>query len=71
MPLPQPASADALKAWIDRFMSSEVAKKEYPDHSQRLAVAYSKWRESGRSAPTPQDTLSRYTNVNARQGAYQ
>jgi hypothetical protein len=71
MPLPHPSEGEVLKAWIDRFMSSEIAKKEFPDHSQRLAVAYSKWRESGRSAPTPQKTLSRYTKTTRRQGAYQ
>lgn len=69
MPLPQPTADEALKMFVGRFMSA--MKTEYPDHSQRLAAAYRTWRESGRSAPTPQDTLSRYTNVNTRQGAYQ
>ena len=70
MPMPEPTQGEALKEFISRFMSSEITKREYPDHNQRVAVAYSAWRSSGRSAPTPQNTLSRYTNVTRRQGAY-
>jgi len=70
MPLPNPSQGETLKAWIDRWMSSEVAKREFPSHSQRLAVAYQKWRDSGRSVPTPQKTLKRYTRSTTRQGAY-
>lgn len=69
MPMPKPREGETLKAFIERFMSE--MKSEYSDHKQRLAVAYSTWRASGRSAPTPQNTLSRYTKVTRRQGAYQ
>lgn len=68
MPQAAPYSGETLKAFISRWMSS--AKEEIPDHKQRIAAAYQAWRSSGRSAPTPQKTLSRYTHVNARQGAY-
>lgn len=71
MPMPKPNEGEKLQAFISRFMSSEAMKAEYPDHKQRLAVAYSTWRDSGRSAPTPENTLSRYTKVNRQQGAYQ
>lgn len=71
MPMPQPREGEKLNQFIERFMRSSAMRAEFSEHQQRLAVAYRTWRESGRSAPTPQATLSRYTKVTRQQGAYE
>jgi hypothetical protein len=49
MPLPKPREGETQDEFVSRFMSNEVAKREFPDQKQRLAVAYSTWRKkSGR-----------------------
>jgi len=45
MPIPKPA-LDEKQSYITRIMSDEVMIKEYPDDEQRLAVAFSTWKES-------------------------
>jgi hypothetical protein len=45
MPLPKPKDDETQKQWIDRCMSNEAMKKEFPDNDQRLAVCYEKWRD--------------------------
>jgi adenylate kinase family enzyme len=43
-----PKKGEDKNDFISRFMSSELAKKEFPDNKQRVAVAYSQWeRASG------------------------
>lgn len=41
--MPNPKSGESKQDFISRFMSSEEAKRDYPDQDQRLAVAYSKF----------------------------
>jgi hypothetical protein len=43
--MPDPKKGESQKDFIARFMSSEEAKRDFPDRNQRLAVAYSKWRK--------------------------
>lgn len=45
MPLPDPRKSEKRSEYVSRFMSSKSAKKEFPDREQRVAVAYSKWRD--------------------------
>jgi hypothetical protein len=45
MPVPSPGASETREAFVSRFMASEEAKGEWPDEDQRLAVAFSKWRE--------------------------
>ncbi len=42
--MPSPKPEESEKDFIARFMSSEEAKRDYPDEKQRLAVAYSIYR---------------------------
>jgi hypothetical protein len=48
MPLPTPKPGESKDDFVSRFMSSEVAKKEFPDRKQRVAVALNIWRRSKR-----------------------
>lgn len=43
--MPKPNKGESEKDFIARFMSSEEAKKDFPDQKQRLAVAYSEWKK--------------------------
>lgn len=43
--MPKPKPNEEKEAFISRFMSSEKAKKDYPETEQRLAVANSMWQE--------------------------
>lgn len=43
--MPKPREGESRDDFISRFMSSEEAKKDYPDKDQRLAVAQSMWRK--------------------------
>jgi hypothetical protein len=38
-----PKKGEEKNDFISRFMGSELAKKEFPDNKQRVAVAYSQW----------------------------
>jgi hypothetical protein len=41
--LAKPEKNESKQDFVSRFMSSELAVKEFPDNKQRLAVAYSQW----------------------------
>lgn len=43
MPMPKPKKDESKQDFIDRCMSSETMKSEYPDNDQRLAVCYDLW----------------------------
>lgn len=45
MPLPKPRENETEQKFIARFMSDETMQKEYPDQKQRVAVAYSQFKE--------------------------
>jgi len=42
--MPNPIKGETREEFIKRYMSSEEAKKTFPDFKQRLAVAISKWK---------------------------
>ena len=45
MPLPNPANSETEDEFVARFMDDETAKQDFPDNDQRLAVAYSTYRD--------------------------
>ena len=45
LPIPKPRYGESRDEYVHRFMRDEAMKREYPDFKQRLAVAYSEWRE--------------------------
>ena len=47
--MPQPNPNESKEDYISRFMSSEEAKKSFPDNAQRLAVAESLWKKHYKS----------------------
>jgi hypothetical protein len=48
MPMPRPADKETQSDFIERFMSDDLMKKEYPDEKQRAGIAYSQWKEYGK-----------------------
>jgi len=46
MPIPVPRKGESRKEYINRGMSNDTMKKEYPNGDQRLAVLFSTWRRS-------------------------
>lgn len=45
MPLPIPSADESEKDFVSRFMGDEQAVSDFPDESQRSAVAYSTYRD--------------------------
>ena len=45
MPLPTPTADESEKDFVSRFMGDEQAVSDFPDESQRSAVAYSTYRD--------------------------
>ena len=45
MPIPKPKKNEKEKDFISRFMSNDEMTRDYEDREQRLAVAYSTWRD--------------------------
>lgn len=45
MPIPKPKKGEKKQKYISRFMSNDTMQKEYKDRKQRLAIAYSTWRD--------------------------
>jgi len=45
MPLPNPTNSENEDEFVARFMDDEQAKQDFPDNDQRLAVAYSTYRD--------------------------
>ena len=43
--MPEPTEGESQDKYVSRFVGSEEAKKSFPDIKQRLAVAYSKYRQ--------------------------
>jgi len=44
--MPNPEPRESLSHFVGRYVSSPHAEKTFPDKKQRLAVSYSKFRES-------------------------
>lgn len=45
MPLPKRKKSESLEVCVNRLMSNETMKKEFPDKKQRVAVAYKQCRK--------------------------
>ena len=45
MPLPNPTNSENEDEFVARFMDDEQAKQDFPDNDQRLAIAYSTYRD--------------------------
>jgi hypothetical protein len=45
--LTRPHKGEEKQDFVSRFMTDELAKKEFPDNKQRVAVAYSQWERGG------------------------
>ncbi len=46
MPLLKPKKGETENQFIKRFMSNEAMKKEFPEQKQRIAIAFSTWKQS-------------------------
>lgn len=42
--MPYPVKEETKSEFLQRFMGSKEAQRDYPDQAQRAAVAYSLWR---------------------------
>ena len=42
--MPKPKPNESREEFVNRYMSSEEAKKKFPDEKQRLAVAYTEYK---------------------------
>jgi hypothetical protein len=49
--MPNPVKGESQAAYVARYMSSAESRKTFPDRKQRLAVAYSKYREAKKRKP--------------------
>lgn len=45
MPLATPKQGEKQDAFVDRCMSNDTMKEEFPDNKQRLAVCFSQWKK--------------------------
>ena len=45
--MPSPRKGEQQKDYVSRCMSSEEAKKDFPDTKQRVAFCNSKWENKG------------------------
>ena len=48
--MPPPRKGEQQKDYVSRCMSSEEAKKDFPDTKQRVAFCNSKWENKGKSS---------------------
>ena len=49
MPLPKPNTGESREAFIERCMSDETMKQEYPNAQQRIAVCAVQWTHTNYS----------------------
>lgn len=47
--MPYPNKSESKESYIERFMKSKEANKDYPDTKQRYAVAQSIWKHKNKS----------------------
>ena len=45
LPLPKPRRDEKRAKFIDRCMSNETMKKDFPKDSQRIGVCFTQWRK--------------------------
>lgn len=45
MPIPEPKETESQSEFINRCMSDEKLKEEFPDNIQRLAICYEQYKK--------------------------
>ena len=64
--MPSPRKGEQQKDYISRCMSSEEAKKDFPDSKQRVAFCNSKWRQRGKGGTILDKTSENYISKKNR-----
>jgi len=54
MPIPEPQTNETQDEFIERCMSDETMKSEFPDEKQRYAVCISQWQDRQQRSARPQ-----------------
>lgn len=44
--MPSPEGGEKLSSFVQRYMGSKKANKDFPDQKQRAAVAYNSFKEA-------------------------
>ena len=68
--MPSPHEGEQKKDYISRCMSSEEAKKDFPDSQQRVAFFHSKWENKSQWAYEYEDTKTGELFYYSRKGTY-
>lgn len=71
--MPSPNKNEKQKEYIARCMSSEEAKRDFPDSKQRVAFCHSKWENKGKSSGSVfvyKDTKTGELYYYSRKGIY-
>ena len=71
--MPSPKKSEIKKDYISRCMSSEEAKRDFPDSSQRVAFCQSKWENKEKASAAIfiyKDTKTGELYQYARKGTY-
>lgn len=55
--MPSPRKDEKERQFISRCVSSNEAKKSFPDQKQRIAFCYSQWKNKNTSKSTRMDEL--------------
>ena len=50
MPIPKPKTGETQDEFIERCMSNETMKEEFPDNDQRLAICFQKWKDKSKKS---------------------
>jgi hypothetical protein len=70
--LTRPHKGEDKQEFVSRFMSDKLAKKEFKDNKQRVAVAYNQWERGGLREDVPSDQneedWGRYIAAQLRKG---
>ena len=68
--MPSPREGEREKEYISRCMSSEEAKRDFPDSKQRVAFCHSKWQNKSRGAYEYEDPKTGELFYYSRRGTY-
>lgn len=68
--MPSPREGEREKEYISRCMSSEEAKRDFPDSKQRVAFCNSKWQNKSKGAYEYEDPKTGELFYYSRRGTY-
>ena len=68
--MPSPRKDEGKKNYISRCMSSEEAKRDFPDSKQRVAFCHSKWSDKSKGAYEYEDPKTGELFYYSRKGIY-